>query len=720
MPPFCSPRCANKAESTGLTPGEFESSIQKAFESFKDEIFHLHEASYADVVRERDALRRELDEIAIQKIAEREKQVEEKISLPILEAHKEATTDSVSEEREPTEAVLERWSTLFSGAAMSIAISRKVQKSKPALGLKEQWVAKQSTQQASFAAASKLRLHITSDFKTGDQMLGTSLLQNFIMNPYGTTRLAWGVLGVMMIFWDLVVIPLTVFDLGSFERFVDVMSVVTFIYWALDLPGTFLVGVDVDGTLDMRPGPIAKKYLSGWFIPDLLILMIDIVLFIMTSVASENSTPQALRTASLVRLLRLFRIVRLVRLHKAAAIVDVIQMRVRSEYLTLVIKIVRQSMFIIAVNHYIACAWFAVSDMIEGEQTWVYVFGIKNADVASQYLVSFHWALTQFAPATNNVAPQNAVERAFAAFIVIYAFVAFSSFVSAMTNATNELRAFKLKSAREEAQIRKFLGDKKVSSDLWCQIRQFCKAKAVSQMVSEKEIAVLKDIPESLRIMLHEELYQDTLLGAHILSGIKVGDDISQAVKRFCHFCFSEEIIAAKMDIFMDGTEAQRVYVSRGGKCIYWSILLPKYRQALEGTNWLCELALWAKWHHRGQLVAETTTRFMFLDPKSFATIAASEGGALHAYLRTLGLLLISHAEAMEEDEEVTDLTLGERIIRGMAKRSYGFLTLAAGENARPTSVRMTAFGAGLQRLAVPVSVLSHASGNHNTLSHES
>ncbi len=77
---------------------------------------------------------------------------------------------------------------------------------------------------------------------------------------------------------------------------------------------------------------------------------------------------------------------------------------------------------------------------------------------------------------------------------------------------------------------------------------------------------------------------------------------------------------------------------------------------------------------------------FMFLDPKSFATIATSEGGwlsfdlwlgkvrhtrvnmvrnsrrcpnfyflvpgatagALHAYLRTLGLLLISHAEAME------------------------------------------------------------------------
>lgn len=693
----------------GLTPGEFQDSIEKAFETFKAEIFHLHKASYADVMRERDSLRRELDQIAFEKLAQREikrnHRDQETISLPVMEAQKdhvilEALADGgiEVEEPEPSEKVLENWSSIVQGAAMSISMSRKVQKSKVTLALKELWVAKQSAQQAGFAAASKLRLNITTDFKTGDQMLGTSLLQRFVMNPYGATRLAWGVLGVAMIFWDLVVIPLTVFNLGRFEAFVDIMSVVTFIYWAIDLPGTFLVGVDVDGTLDMRPGPIAKKYLTGWFFPDFLILLIDIVLFIMTAVASDASTPQALRTASLVRLLRLFRIVRLVRLHKAASIVEVIMMRVRSEYLTLVLKILRQSMIIIVVNHYIACAWFACSDNIEGPDTWVNAFGLKHADVASQYLVSFHWAVTQFAPATNNVAPQNAIERAFASLIVIYAFVAFSSFVSAMTNATNELRAFTLKSARQEAQIRKFLGDKKVSSDLWCQIRQFCKAKAVSQMVSEKEIAVLNDIPESLRIMLHEELYQDIVLGSHILSGIQVGDDISQAVKRFCHFCFSEEIFSAKLDVFMDGTEAQRVYVSRGGKCIYWSILLPKNRQTLEGTNWLSELALWAKWHHRGQLVAETTTRFMTLDPKSFATIAASEGGALHAYLRTLGLLLISHAEAMEEDEEVTDLTLGEQLIRAMAKRSYGFLSFGSGGRA-DKSIRMTHLGemAGFQ-----------------------
>ena len=74
------------------------------------------------------------------------------------------------------------------------------------------------------------------------------------------------------------VIPLTVFELGRFETAVDWMGYVTFCYWLLDLPGSplihrshgcvfllpgfcagsFLVGSDMEGTLEMRPGPIAS------------------------------------------------------------------------------------------------------------------------------------------------------------------------------------------------------------------------------------------------------------------------------------------------------------------------------------------------------------------------------------------------------------------------------------------------------------------------------
>ncbi|CAE7030653.1 CngA [Symbiodinium natans] len=387
------------------------------------------------------------------------------------------------------------------------------------------------------------------------------------------------------------------------------------------------------------------------------------------------------------------RFIRLLRLHKAATIADVIQMRMRSEYLNLLVKMLRQSMLIIIVNHYIACAWFSVSDLIDQNDTWVYVFGVKDAGLTEQYLTSFHWSLTQFAPATNNIAPQNWIERAFASCIVIYAFVAFSSFVSAVTNAANELRAFTMRSSQQEAQIRRFLGDQKVSSDLWCRIRKFCQeANSRSRMVTEQDIAVFNEIPESLRIVMHEELYRDFFRAAHIFSGFH--EENPQLVKRVCHFCFRESAVHAKLDVFVDGTEADHVFVSRSGSATYWSVLLDNNHKSLSGEgHWLCELALWARWSHRGQLVADTTVRFLILNPQSFATVAASEGGSFFGYLRTLGLLLIGYAEVVEENSQrITDLTLGDILIRAFAKRAIGFADLS-NEDA-PKSLRISSLSA--------------------------
>ncbi|CAJ1363213.1 unnamed protein product [Effrenium voratum] len=228
--------------------------------------------------------------------------------------------------------------------------------------------------------------------------------------------------------------------------------------------------------------------------------------------------------------------------------------------------------------------------------------------------------------------------------------------------------------------------------------------RAAQQRNSAKQlsdIALFNDIPESLRILLHEELYREVFLDSHFLSGIQDADDLHQICKRFCHFCFSEQVTAAKLDVFVDGTEAQHVYVSRTGDSIYWSILLDRNRQELRGTHWLCELALWAKWHHRGQLVANTTTRFVTIDPKSFATIAASEGGPIFAYLRTLGLLLIGQAEVTEEQSEdgVTDLTLGDELVRNLASRASGFAQFTE-PSQRGKSIRLSHLGslAGLRR----------------------
>lgn len=676
----------------GSSADHFENSVRQSLLSLQKEIVSHHNAAYSMLLQEKETLRQELDEISSLKHGQQEGKDEEppmdidsmiRVAVQGEDGRSQqsqqdvvSTCSKVSNER-----ALHNWATLIYRASSDFRLAKRMQiPSDPALQLHPLWLAKQQTKQAGFAAASNLRLNISTALKTGDRRTdASSCLQPYIMNPYGTKRLGWGLLGVVMILWDLVVIPLTVFELGGFEGVVDAMGYMTFSYWFLDLAGSFLVGSDMEGTLEMRPGPIAVGYLRTWFFPDLLIIILDVVLFIVTSMASESDGAEAAETFRIARGLRLMRFIRLLRLHKAATIVDVIQMRMRSEYLTLLVKMLRQSMLIIVVNHYIACAWFSVSDLINQDDTWVTVFGVKNAGLQEQYLTSFHWSLTQFAPATNNIAPQNWIERAFASCIVIYAFVAFSSFVSAVTNAANELRAFTMRSSQQEVQIRRFLGDQKVSSDLWCRIRKFCQeANSRARMVTEQDIAVFNEIPESLRIVVHEELYRDFFREAHIFSGFQDLTEGSQIVKRVCHFCFEELAVHAKLDVFVDGTEADKVFVSRSGSSTYWSVLLDNNHKPLTGEgHWLCELALWARWSHRGQLVADSTVRFLTLKPQSFATVAASEGGSFFAYLRSLGLLLIGYAEVAEENNmRITDLTLGEILIRAFAKRAVGFANL--------------------------------------------
>ena len=77
-----------------------------------------------------------------------------------------------------------------------------------------------------------------------------------------------------------------------------------------------------------------------------------------------------------------------------------------------------------------------------------------------------------------------------------------------------------------------------------------------------EDIAVFNEIPESLRIILHEELYRDFFRDAHIFSGFDVPrmallfaslaieptgstqelEESPQIVKRVCHFCFQETV----------------------------------------------------------------------------------------------------------------------------------------------------------------------------------
>ena len=45
------------------------------------------------------------------------------------------------------------------------------------------------------------------------------------------------------------------------------------------------------------------------------------------------------------------------------------------------------------------------------QPNWVAAMDLQDADFPTSYAASMHWSLTQFTPATNNIAPVSGLER---------------------------------------------------------------------------------------------------------------------------------------------------------------------------------------------------------------------------------------------------------------------------------------------------------------------
>lgn len=132
------------------------------------------------------------------------------------------------------------------------------------------------------------------------------------------------------------------------------------------------------------------------------------------------------RSARFLRTLRLLRLLRLLRVAKLQQALTLLASRFLSAHAFMVMKVVAGLLMILAINHIIACCWcpplktyyFLLSVLRYGigllgvdGRSWIMQSDIQMAGFAEAYAASIHWALTQFTPATNNIAPGNAVER---------------------------------------------------------------------------------------------------------------------------------------------------------------------------------------------------------------------------------------------------------------------------------------------------------------------
>lgn len=441
--------------------------------------------------------------------------------------------------------------------------------------------------------------------------------------PQGCTHFIWNVLSLICVTYDIIIQPLDLAnllpDVGGAH---DIALIGLLCFWALDIILNFLTGYDVNGVTEMSFGKIAKNYMRGWFWCDFLILAIDFTVSVILGLVESDANNKGVGIVRVTRVLRSVRLLRLLRLRKLVQASEILADLSRSEFVVMLIRITRIVMSIMFLNHYIACAFYAISaaESQHAELTWISVDMPIDSSKLHLYTCSFHWAITQFTPATQNVGPHSTSERSFAVLVVLVALVTFSSLIGKMSSTMTQLLSFNASLYEQEATLRCFFRDHHLSPKLILKIWQCYRQQAThdQKIVRIQDVKYFEIMPETLRMQIRKELYIPVLKAMPIFQVAHSFCTIELPV--ICNHAMTETICEPMKEVFFECTLAANAYCVTRGHAVYdGSNLMSKVD--LKSGIWIAEAVLWGYWYHRGTLTAVTTTMCVTLSGSRFRSV---------------------------------------------------------------------------------------------------
>lgn len=532
---------------------------------------------------------------------------------------------------------------------------------------------------------------LTMHHSRGSTSWPTSEFGELVTNPMSRPRVFWEAMGVFFICYDLISIPLEAFDSlfsENYKLFRRILMWVTVSYWTLDVPCSFFVAFYRRGILESRVWEMAKHYLRTWFVPDCTIIIFDWIVLMLEN-ADDTQDVEAshgmkyVKAGRTLRMLRFLRLIRLLRLH---SFFQKMLEQIHSEYLLTILNVSKLIVFIVIVNHFVACAWYSIGDLAEG-YTWVQEFFQGNSDLGYRYSTSLHWSLTQFTPASMEVVPTNMGERIFSVCVVLFAMVLFSSFISSITEAMTHLRKINNIKNTQYSALRRYFAEHQVSMGtavrVWRYLEQCVKDRQKRKLWQDVEL--FKELPESLQMDLHAEVYEPTVMRHpffHQYGHYNVG-----GIRAICHQGCDEMTLFAGQDLFHTGQAGTRLYFLVDGVMEYQRMnheetpLRESFRQTskskLEDSwtvrnvyvgQWFCEASLFVHWFHQGVMAAKTLSALVMIDAAAFHKV-------LLQYVDTL-MECVRYAESFkvfcrENHESLSDLAMDFDYLQDMSQRAF-------------------------------------------------
>lgn len=458
-----------------------------------------------------------------------------------------------------------------------------------------------------------------------------------IVRPNSHVRLAWDMLTLVAVGYDVVTIPLLAFEMED-NPITYVVDWGCLLFWSIDLPVSFITGYHTEGVVEMRASAIAKKYLSTWFFLDACIVIVD-WLFMMMLVSNNRDALGMLRygkTGRVSRLLRAFRLLRFIKLQRT--LTEFIEL-IKSDYMSTLVNVGMTILFIVTLNHYLACGWYFVGNWNSnaGNPNWVDENKLYSEPYIYRYTTSLHWSLTQFTPASMEIRPFNLGERTYSIVVLLFALITFSSFLGSITTAMTQLRNLRSAQAKQQALLRRYFADNHISTELGQRIWKFIKSAHFGHRVRTRtvDVDILRLMPTTLRKCLNEELYRPYTTRVPILHHYLQMENDGHA--EVCQKAISEQSLIAGDETFNVGQEGLTMYIVVSGLVTYKVATAMAEVETVSLGKWVSEHSVWFKWVHGGQMVASTSCELFNMNAEVCRRVMAKYANAmpyLQAYAR--------------------------------------------------------------------------------------
>mmetsp|Transcript_140712 Transcript_140712/g.350820 ORF Transcript_140712/g.350820 Transcript_140712/m.350820 type:complete len:396 (+) Transcript_140712:3-1190(+) len=295
------------------------------------------------------------------------------------------------------------------------------------------------------------------------------------------------------------------------------------------------------------------------------------------------------------------------RLMKLRRLLLTLQGMVNSEWVTIVLAVVKNLITTLAVNHFLACIWFWVGKA-EGAAGWVAKEGFSDADYGEQYLVSLQWSMAQFTPGSPSIEPHNLSERVMNVTVIALGLILATCFVSSITSTMAAVWNAKRYDLTQHLLLKKFLNQNNVPRALGSRIMHYVDfvLDKRQKRVHVSTVHFLNLISGPLHIELHTELFAPTLCWHPCFSQIFKAN--VPMMREICTTAILSNQSYAKNDvIFHRGKEAKHTLFLTYGTLVYrfcpYAASDPHTTRLHEG-NWCVEAALWMPWHHVGEMRA--------------------------------------------------------------------------------------------------------------------